>query len=153
MIEFYKGDIFAAPINILIHSANCFHTMGAGIAKNIKLKYPRAYNADLLTVRGDRKKLGQFSVALSAEDQPFHILNLYTQHRYGRDKQYVEYDKFFEAIKNAKEWSEKMEKYPVIGCPFNISCNNAGGDWNGKILPALKYVFSDNDCKLLICEI
>ncbi len=152
MIEYYNGDIFKAPINILIHSANCFHTMGAGIAKDIKLKYPRAYAADCLTVRGDRKKLGQFSVAMAGTDQPFHICNLYTQHRYGRDQQYVEYPAFFYAIENVKNWAIKMEKFPVIGCPYLISCCNAGGTWK-EIYNRLDYVFNeDNSVKLLICK-
>lgn len=155
MIEFYNGDIFSAPINILIHSANCFHTMGAGIAKEIKLKYPRAYQADCMTPRGDRKKLGQFSLSAPADDQPFYILNCYTQHRYGRDKQYVEYDKFFECMENVLNWIRKMEiENPRIGCPYKISARNAGGDWEGKILPILKFVFEGEDSvKLVICQI
>lgn len=127
--------------------------MGAGIAKDIKLKYPRAYQADCMTVKGDKKKLGQFSLSLSGEDQPFHILNMYTQYRYGRDKQYVEYDKFLEVIENVKSWAIKMEKYPVIGCPYLISCSNAVGNWEKDILPRLKYTFGhDHETKLLICQ-
>lgn len=153
-IEYFNGDIFKAPINILIHSANCFHTMGAGIAKDIKIKYPRAYQADCLTPRGDRKKLGQFSLSAPAQDQPFYILNCYTQHRYGRDKQYVEYDKFYEAMENVKNWTLKMfdEELTAIGCPFNISCNNAGGSWD-QICKTLNYVFGPvESIKLLICK-
>jgi len=155
MIEYYNGDIFNAPINILIHSANCWHTMGAGIAKEIKLKYPRAYQSDCMTQKGDRKKMGQFSLSAPADDQPFYILNCYTQYRYGRDKQYVEYDKFHECLENVKNWVIKMKiENPVIGCPYKISCQNAGGDWNGKILPIIKYVFDDESLiKFLICQI
>lgn len=81
MIEHYAGDIFTAPIQVLIHSANCFHTMGAGIAKDIRLKYPRAYASDCMTKKGDRSnKLGQFSLSAPADDQPFYILNCYTQY-------------------------------------------------------------------------
>ena len=157
MITYYNGDIFTAPINILIHSCNCFHTMGSGIAKDIKLKYQRAYEVDCMTVKGSRAKLGQFSVAMSNKDQPFHILNCYTQHRSGRDKVYVEYDKFHECMENVNMWVKKMNVKiitPVIGCPYKISSVNAGGDWDGKILPILEYVFGkDNtDVELLICK-
>lgn len=153
MIEYLNIDLFKCPANIIIHSCNCFNTFGAGIARDIRLKYPRAYSADCMTKRGDKSKLGQFSVALSNDDQPFHILNCYTQYFYGRNKRQVDYDKFYEAIKNAHDWSIKMEKYPVIGCPYKISCNNAGGDWDGKILPALKLIFDkDGETKLIICQ-
>jgi O-acetyl-ADP-ribose deacetylase (regulator of RNase III) len=153
MIDFYKGDIFTAPINVLVHSANCFHTMGAGIAKDIKLKYPRAYQSDCLTKKGDKNKLGQFSLSAPAEDQPFYILNCYTQYNFGRDKVYVQYDKFYEAMKNVNNWVTKMEiEKPVIGIPKFISCRNAGGNWD-KIYSILHYVFNeDASIKLLICQ-
>ncbi len=154
MITYHSGEIFKAPINILIHSCNCFNTMGAGIAKDIKLKYPRAYQADCLTVRGDKRKLGQFSVALAGPDQPFTICNIYSQHRYGRDKQYVELDKFLECLENVSSWVKKMNILnPVIGINYKISCNNAGGNWEKDILPRIKYVFeSDKEIKVLICK-
>lgn len=151
MIEIVQQDLLIAPVNIIFHSCNCFHKHGAGVAKEIRIKYPRAFQADCLTPYGSRAKLGQFYVTAPADDQPFWILGCYTQHRYGRDKQYVEYDKFLEAIENVKSWSLKMMDNPVIGCPYNISCNNAGGTWK-EIFARLNYVFGDEQVKLLICK-
>ena len=153
MIDFYQGNIFKAPINILIHSCNCYHKHGAGIAKDIKIKYPRSFQADCLTPYGSRAKLGQFYVTAPADDQPFWILGCYTQHRYGRDKQYVEYDKFSDCMENVKNWVLKMDiKNPVIGIPYHISCQNAGGSWE-KILSIIRYHFSDcEEIKVIICK-
>lgn len=153
MIQEFDGDIFDAPVNIILHSCNCFATFGCGLAKQIKNKYPRAYVADCLTQKGSRAKLGQFSLSCPAADQPFYILNCYTQHKFGRDKQYVEYDKFSECMENVKNWVNKMEiKNPVIGIPYKISCNNAGGSWD-KIRAILNYHFDDNEkIKILICK-
>lgn len=154
MVENYEGDIFTAPVSVILQSCNCFHTMGSGIAKEIKVRYPRAYQADCLTPRGDRKKLGQFSLSGPADDQPFWICNIYSQFNFGRDKRYVEYDKFYECMENVKNWLLKMEfAAPVsVGIPYKISSVNAGGDWE-KIQQIIRLVFEKEEkIKILVCK-
>jgi O-acetyl-ADP-ribose deacetylase (regulator of RNase III) len=64
-----KGDLIELAIDgefdLIIHGCNCFCTMGAGIAKTIKQKFPEAYKADLETEKGDKSKLGEISWAKS----------------------------------------------------------------------------------------
>jgi O-acetyl-ADP-ribose deacetylase (regulator of RNase III) len=114
--------------NVIVHGCNCFHTMGSGIAKEIKARYPRAYRADTdFTVKGDINKLGHYSWAIVAEPNKheFIILNAYTQYRYGKDGTHVDYDaiqRVFETI--AKNFGDKVIGYPKIGAGL------AGGDWN-----------------------
>lgn len=48
--------------DVIIHGCNCMHTMGAGIALQIKRTFPDAYNADLQTPLG-ASKLGTISFA------------------------------------------------------------------------------------------
>lgn len=67
---------------ILIHGCNCFHVMGAGVAKVISSKYPCALEADKRTSYGDVSKLGTFSYC--TVDTFLTIYNLYTQFNYGR---------------------------------------------------------------------
>ena len=154
MIEQYNGDIFDSPAEIIVHSCNCFCTMGAGIAKEIKKRYPRAYEVDCMTKKGDRSKLGQFSFALSNKDQKKTVINLYSQYLFGRGKQFVDYDAFFHALENFREWLIKMQyNNQIVGIPYGISCNNAGGNW-GKILSIIKYVFGapGEMIKVIICK-
>ena len=103
MIEHLKGDIFkiAAQGNwdFVVHGANCFHTMGSGIAKTIKQLYPEAYYADLKTPRARRDKLGSWSEALTCSG--FIIINLYTQYGYNdvfETKDRVEYAAFAKGL-------------------------------------------------------
>ena len=49
--------------DVVIHGCNCFNTTGAGVAKQIKLQYPEAYQADKLTIKGDKGKLGSYTQA------------------------------------------------------------------------------------------
>jgi O-acetyl-ADP-ribose deacetylase (regulator of RNase III) len=50
--------------DVIIHGCNCFCTMGAGIAKSIKQRYPQAFVVDqTTTIPGDKSKLGTYTVA------------------------------------------------------------------------------------------
>jgi len=126
-----KGNLLDFPdgINILFHQANCHCVMGAGIAAQIKERYPAAYDADLATKGQD--KLGKFSTALISGDPLKIIVNLYGQDDIGgRATNY-------EAIYNAMEVAmERMANSPRkehfkfhIGIPKGMSCGLASGDW------------------------
>lgn len=48
--------------DVIVHGCNCFCTMGAGIALQIKHHFPEAYYADCdYSKKGDKKNLGFFS--------------------------------------------------------------------------------------------
>jgi O-acetyl-ADP-ribose deacetylase (regulator of RNase III) len=127
-----KGDLLKlfkeGEFDVIIHGCNCFNVMGAGIAKQIAEKYPKASLADKETLMGDAKKLSNWSTYILPNNQI--IINLYTQYLPG---------------KNLNEWAlflgfEKLLNYllPIgkrIGIPA-IGCGIAGGDWN-KIFPVL----------------
>lgn len=107
--------------DVIIHGCNCFCTMGAGIAKDIKRAFPEAYKADIATRNGDRSKLGTYS---SATIGNLTVLNAYTQYEYGKSRINVSYDaiqKVFCQIK--RDFTGKRIGYPAIGAGL------AGGDW------------------------
>lgn len=109
-------------IDILVHGCNCFHTMGAGIAKQIKEKYYIAYEADLQTIKGDKNKLGTYSFVQINNTQ--FIINAYTQyHFYG--KRPIDYD----ALRNVFKLIDSNFKNKRIGIP-KIGAGLAKGDWN-----------------------
>ena len=54
MIELIRKEQF----DVFLHSCNCFNTMGAGLAKSIRVNFPEVYTADLITKMGDINKLG-----------------------------------------------------------------------------------------------
>tara|TARA_Y200000002_G_scaffold382572_1_gene400095 strand:- start:701 stop:1138 length:438 start_codon:yes stop_codon:yes gene_type:complete len=109
-------------IDILVHGCNCFHTMGAGIAKQIKEKYYIAYEADLQTIKGDKNKLGTYSFVQINNTQ--FIINAYTQyHFYG--KRPIDYD----ALRNVFKLIDLNFTNKRIGIP-KIGAGLAKGDWN-----------------------
>lgn len=133
-MDIIKGNIIdlaeQGQINYLIHGCNCFNTMGAGIAKEIKSRYPEAYFKDLLTKKGNIDKLGTYSFAnvlCKKTNKAFTIINAYTQYYYGKgklNKPLVDY----KAIKSILIDIDKNVT-GIIGLPL-IGCGLAGGDWN-----------------------
>jgi O-acetyl-ADP-ribose deacetylase (regulator of RNase III) len=115
-----------------MHQANCFSTMGAGIAKQIKEKFPEAYKADLDDPRTPKEKLGSFSCAICDNDRLI-VINLYGQYNYGSNPHtcYTDYVALTTAIRSAIEAiksSGRDMKDIKIGLPGLIGAGLAGGD-------------------------
>ena len=124
-----RGDLIAlaesGQFDVIIHGCNCFCTMGAGIARLIRDRFPLAYQADLQTGMGDKSKLGTYSSALvGTQENSFTIVNAYTQFDFSGQKVLADY----KAIRNVfrqvgKDFAFKRFGYPKIGAGL------AGGDW------------------------
>ena len=120
-----KGNLIklakAGKFDVIIHGANCFCTMGAGIALQIKKEFPLAYEADQRTTKGDKTKLGYYTSVLI---DSLWIINAYTQYDYrgpGRKADYTAIRSVFRKIKN--NFSGTKIAFPYIGAGL------AGGSW------------------------
>ena len=135
----------------LIHSANCFRTMGGGIAKQIKEKYPQAYEADLDTPNGDPSKLGTFSFAEVGKDPIKIVYNMYGQFRYGREKRQTSYDAFVSGLEKIR--IHAMSKgLTRLGLPDHMGSTLGGGNWV-VVRAIIASVFdSDKEIDLYICK-
>lgn len=133
MLFHVKYDLLKSNCNIIMHQANCFSTMGAGIAKQIKEKFPEAYKADLDDPRTPKEKLGSFSCAICDNDKLI-VINLYGQYNYGSNPHtcYTDYVALTTAIRSAIEAiksSSRDMKDIKIGLPYKMGCALAGGHW------------------------
>lgn len=127
MVIDVEGDVFKAKEDLLIHGCNCFNTMNSGVAKQVKLLYPGAWEEDQKTIKGDKFKLGTFTVWSGKHNyynQTIVVVNLYTQYRYGRDKMYADYDAIRVGLENVHE----IFPLQTIALPM-IGAGLAGGDW------------------------
>lgn len=117
----------AGEFDIIVQGCNCFCTQGHGLARQIRERYPQAYEVDRMTRKGDRNKLGEFSVA--AADN-FVIVNAYTQYDYNRSgerRDVFEYEAFERVLENLYDrmtWGGVPRRFgfPAIGQGL------AGGD-------------------------
>lgn len=132
MLKHTKGNLIdlaeQGEFDFIVHGCNCHHTMGSGIAKEIRERYPQAYEADLLTPKSDRDKLGSFSVALANN---FVIVNAYTQFDFApRDKDHFEYEAFQAILTKLVDRSKTVFEEGLtlsFGFPY-IGMGLAGGD-------------------------
>jgi O-acetyl-ADP-ribose deacetylase (regulator of RNase III) len=136
MLKEVTGNLIDMGMNgdfdVIIHGANCYCTMGGGIAREIRVRIPEVYEADCQTVSGDRSKLGLFTYATvtlnpTGDDTTSHeltVISAYTQYGMARRGEDVfEYEAFDDALNLINR------KFPGarIGIPL-IGCGLAGGD-------------------------
>ena len=129
-LKVVSGDLLAlaeaGEFDLIVHGCNCFHTMGGGIARQIREKYPTAYMADLATRDADYNKLGTYSLAPSDQDPKkfkFGIVNAYTQYECSHEQDVFEYEAFDLILRKlAHEFPTASFGFPLIGCGL------AGGD-------------------------
>ena len=140
MIKTITGDLIVLALDgefdMIIHGANIYHIMGAGVAKQIKENFPQAYKADLLTTKGDKNKIGTYSYAICKTNKKIlnmdsrlvfkyvTVANAYTQARLSNGEDDVfEYEGFEKILKNIF----KTISYYKIGMPL-IGCGLANGN-------------------------
>ena len=132
-IKHVKGDLLNSDCDYICHQVNCQGRMGAGIAKQIRDRFPEVYEKymkryDDTIWRGysGEHMLGSIDVVRLRNSDRF-VINMYSQADYGYGKtRYTSYDAF--------EWALKEIKLEVpigytIGFPKNIGCGLGGGDW------------------------
>lgn len=145
-----NADLLEYPLDGLCHSANCFQTFGAGLAKSIKIKYPEAFAADISFGKsGDKSKLGKFSFAKTYDGKI--IYNLYGQYSMGTHIRQTSYDALYDALTGVKKHAIE-NSVRRLGIPYNIGCGLGGGDW-AVVSGILASVFGNcPDLDLYICQ-
>lgn len=112
----------------IIHGCNCENLMESGLSKQIKEKYPDAYQIDSQNPLSPENKLGTISgvKAYTADgSHSFFVINAYTQLHAQGSGVLVDYEavrKSFRAIK--ENFAGARIAYPKIGA------GGARGDWN-----------------------
>jgi O-acetyl-ADP-ribose deacetylase (regulator of RNase III) len=141
-------NIFDLPTQAIIHQANCQTTMGSGIAKQIREKYPEAFEADCRTTRGDITKLGSFSWVKARDGK--YIYNCYSQFRYGRDQRHTDYEAVYTGLSRIAEHATSMN-LTSLALPYKMGCALGGGSWR-VVSAIIEDIFESNPIELYICR-
>ena len=136
-----KGNLLDFPegVTTIFHVANCRSTMGAGIAKQIKDRYPEAYIADCEFILEGEDRLGYYSRARVSLNRL--IVNLYAQDLGGRNlSEYgtpfrMKY--YLQALDAALHDNVKLGRIfnpeppeSKLGFPWMIGAGLSGGKWD-----------------------
>ena len=139
-------------LNVLVQQANCFNTMGKGIAKAISTAYPEVARADNATKAGDKAKLGTYSYARVKENVV--VANAYSQYNYGwlnpldSNGRQTDYEALRKSLTAVRDDFTGRSTHPVIFyVPKFIGQSLAKGDPE-IIQPMVKEIFKDHDLVL-----
>lgn len=130
-IEIIKGNLLDAfdkgEVNVIAHCCNMQNTMGTGIAKQIKQRYPQAFIADTEWYSWNKNKPVELFISRATVFDK-RIFNLYGQVNYGRTSRHLHYGMLAMALQQMKQ---ALTDYPnlSIGFPMGMGCGNAGGNW------------------------
>ena len=131
-----KGNLIKlaeeGEFDVIIHGCNCFNSLGAGLARQLAVKYPQVLKADKQTEYGDREKLGTYTSAIvEIDNRYFAVVNSYTQYKWSSGSDVFEYAAFQRFLNNfiIPYSSEKPSPKWKIGFPM-IGAGLAGGDWS-----------------------
>lgn len=132
------GDILTPVTDgmstLVCHQVNCRGVMGAGLAKQIRDKFPTVYeryrgvclnNAESKNKYGKSVLLGKVQ-EVYAPGTGYMIANLFTQDGFGRDKCYTDYD----ALRLAFAYIAYNNRDFTVRIPLRMGCGLGGGDWN-----------------------
>lgn len=130
MIKIVEGSILDASENIIGHQVNCQGVMGAGLAKQIRNKYPEVLHNYSELVSNSKNKsdlLGRMQLVTCGENK--WVANIFGQYSYGRGNvNYTSYIALEDAMIHLREFAIKHNL--TVALPFGIGCGLAGGNWD-----------------------
>lgn len=125
MVEFRIGDILDSDCYLICHQVNCQGVMGAGLARQVRAKYPEVYSQYTKYCYGKYRPglLGTVQAVKVSPDQ--YVCNLFGQCNYGTDKRYTDYDAVRKALRTIAHYFPNR----TVAIPYKMGCNLGGGDW------------------------
>jgi O-acetyl-ADP-ribose deacetylase (regulator of RNase III) len=145
LINIIIGDLLEASEDIIVHQVNCQGKMGSGVAKQIRNKFPSAYEDYMNTFKGKKSRpelLGNVRLSMIKDDkQCKYIAHLFGQDYYGYDgKRYTNYESLFRGLEYVHHTAKKNNK--TVAIPYKIGSDRGGADWD-IVLKMIEKVFDD----------
>ena len=148
MIKFFNGDLLKSGCDIICHQVNEYGFMDAGIAKQIKEKYPKAFADYKKAITGENLQL----IALSKQPDGIVVANMFTQRNGETNLEILRnavvflgmqiIDLFVTKLKFNEMTGIFFDRPFRVGIPYKYGCGIAKGDWES-ILKVWKVVFGE----------
>lgn len=124
------NDILNIEEGIIVHQVNCIGVMGAGLALQIRNKYPNVYSHYKECFNKKLLELGK-AFFVPIPNKNLHVVNLCGQYYYGKSGlKYTDYDAVKSGLLTINEWIHQNNITSKVYIPYGMSCGYAGGDWN-----------------------
>lgn len=116
-------DVVSERGGILVHQVNCQRVAGAGLALQIRQRWPEWYEF----YRRCSNELGNVSVFLA--EPAVIVASLYAQQGYGRNTVQTDYVAFDKCLRSLQYHLNILSYDGNIYFPHGIGCGLAGGFW------------------------
>lgn len=118
-------DLVGRSGGVLLHQTNCIRVAGAGIALQIRNRWPSWFNA----FRADGRKLGDATLFRAQKYPAVWIGNLYAQQSIGRGSQQTSYRALESALDTMAALIATSAPDTPIYAPFGMGSGLGGGNW------------------------
>ena len=130
-MQYMNGNILNVEHGIICQQVNCKLVMGAGLAKQIRDKWPRVYTEyrSMVSTRSCHR-LGKCQI-IEVTTRKLYVANLFGQYAYGGSiKKHTNYSALTQALQELSSWHKNNchSSFPVW-VPYRLGCGLAGGDW------------------------
>ena len=140
MVKFFNGDLLKSGCDIICHQVNEYGVMGAGIAKKIKEKYPKAFEDYVKAIKEAASKCKDLPLfALSKQPDGVIVANMFTQRNGKTDIEILRnaavfllmqiFDLFMTKLKFNDMTGAFFVRPFRVGIPYLYGCGIAKGDW------------------------
>lgn len=139
-LTYYKNkSLLDLPPKIVIcHQVNCQGVMGAGLAKQIRIRWPEVYADYKKTIENAEAQVAGLenppddillgAVACTTTVDGHRVASLFAQYDYGYGPcRYTNYEAFASCLENL---NKLVPSYVPIAFPYKIGCGLGGGDWD-----------------------
>lgn len=138
-IQYKIGDLLDAEEDIICHQVNCLGYMGAGLALQLRNKYPAMFEEYKKFIeipsygglfpsptknQNVAMLMGRVHFYLAPDKKI--IASLFAQKGIGNGVQ-TDYDSLYESLCRVSEYAITTKK--TIAIPYKLGCGLAGGDW------------------------
>jgi len=132
-----NGDILDIPAGTIVQQVNCQGVMGAGLAKQIRARWPIvfSYYTEFLELckEFNVEPHGQAIVVNVGEDDEGYVTKavamLFAQDGYGGGHRWTQYDWFRSSLRSLVNNMDVAVPLPLY-IPVGIGCGLGGGDWD-----------------------
>lgn len=132
LIEEEGNIVTDSKYEIFCHQVNCQGVMGAGLAKQIRNRYPSVYEDYMRAIKSGYLLLGTKICTLTADKRI--CVSMFAQEDYGTNKCYTDYSAFQIILDGLADELQTLEEgrntHINIAFPYKIGCGLAGGNWN-----------------------
>ena len=143
-MEIKHGNILSVDQGIIVHQVNTLGVMGAGLALQIKEKYPIAFKdyKEMSEYYGNDPKYLMGKTLISDATQGIYIAHLFAQSSIGRGALRTDYKAFEDGLLELQGHIVRfgLSHLPIY-FPYKIGCGLGGGDWGGVIKPLINKHF------------